>query len=188
MNYWTLALVVFLMNLAPALMPATWTVLAFFYLQFHLELAPTVIIGATMATSGRLALYWRSKTWFRHLLSGEGKDNYAFLGAYINQRRKLTVTLVFLYAFLPIPSNQVLVAAGLAEADVRLFAFSFLFGRLLSYTFWVSVTSVLVGDIQTLVAEGLTSPQKVIIELAGLALLIGLRDCFLKAEKVGLAG
>jgi hypothetical protein len=55
-EYLILGVLVFGVNIVPAFMPPTWIILAFFYLRYHLNLLPTVIIGAAAATLGRVVL------------------------------------------------------------------------------------------------------------------------------------
>ncbi len=171
MIYLFLAAVVFGMNLVPAFMPATWMVLAFFFLKFHLQLWLVVMIGATMATGGRVGLYFLSKVYFSQLLSLKGKRNYQALGNYLVKKRKLTVILVLTYAFLPIPSNQVFIAAGLAEINIKIIALAFFVGRLVSYTFWVSLASGLASDMTGIVGGYHGNLSKMLLQGAGLGII-----------------
>src|SRR5919199_4773226 len=64
-------LVVFLVNLAPALMPPTWSILAFFLIGYHLPLVPLAVGGALAASAGRLGLALASRPWGPRPLSPE---------------------------------------------------------------------------------------------------------------------
>ncbi len=168
-NYVTLAIVILVINIVPLLMPPTWSVLAFFYIKDHLDLLHTVILGAVFATIGRIILYWLSKKYFRKLLSKRSKQNYLDLGKYLNRKKHLTILGILTYAFFPIPSNQVFIAAGLASFDIKILATCFFLGRLISYSFWVSLTARLSSQLAPL--YNLTT-AKITIEIFGLIILI----------------
>lgn len=168
--YAFLAAVVLGLNVIPAFMPPTWTVLAFFVTKYDLQLVPVVIIGAFCATLGRVILATAAGH-FRRFLPKDLKTNYESIGEYLNSHEKITIPLVIAYAFFPIPSNTVFIAAGLARVRLKLLAGSFFVGRLISYTFWVSVTQRLSDNLEDIFSSYFTKTGTIIIELAGLLLL-----------------
>lgn len=170
--YPAIALLVLCMNVLPAFMPATWVVLAFFYITFHLQLIPLVIIGATFATAGRVLLYYFSKHFIRHYLSASSQENFDALGEYFKKHNHLTIPVVLGYAFLPIPSNNVFIAAGLAKLDIKIIAFSFFLGRLISYTFWISVASRINRNLSDIFANHLSNINGIIIEVLSLLTIV----------------
>lgn len=170
-KYLILSVFVFGINVIPAFMPATWVVLAFFYLKYHLLLVPTVIIGALSATAGRIILSVISKQFIQPVLSSKTKENLFALGNFLNKNIKLAFSVVFAYAFLPIPSNQVFIAAGLANVNLKVIAFSFLLGRLISYTFWISVTTRVARNLETIFIHHYTKLGTTIAEILSLVLL-----------------
>lgn len=170
--YALLASIVLGLNVIPAFMPPTWIVLAFFVAKYDLQLLPVVLIGATCATLGRVVLANLSKNFFRRLLPKNSQANYASIGAYLNNHQHITIPLVLTYAFLPIPSNHIFIAAGLAKVRIKLLAGSFFAGRLISYTFWVSVTQRLSDNLVDLFSRHYARTGSVIAEIAGLGLLL----------------
>ncbi len=138
------------MNVIPAFMPATWSVLALFYIKYELAFAPVIIIGASMAALGRVVLYLIARDFLRKVIPEKWLVNYNDLGKILTIDRKVTIPLVVAYAFLPIPSNQVFIAAGLARADIKIIAAAFFFGRLLSYSFWVASAMRISNSLDTL--------------------------------------
>lgn len=138
-QYLILACLVLGINVIPAFMPPTVALLAYFYFKYDLNLIPVVIIGACMATFGRIILSYVSRNFFRNFLPQNSKSNMDYLGNYLEHRERITVPFVFFYAFLPIPSNQVFITAGLARLNIKLIAFSFFIGRLISYTLWIGI-------------------------------------------------
>lgn len=172
MIYLILSAIVFLINVMPGLMPATWAILAFFFIKFGLQLLPTVILGAIMATMGRWVLAKTAKRFIRPHLSVKTQNNMAALGRFLTHNRKLSIPLVFAYAFLPIPSNQVFIAAGLSGVGVELISFSFLMGRLISYTFWVKVADKVTDNLNTIIVGDALNPKSLVLEAIGLVVLV----------------
>lgn len=169
--YVFLASVVLGINVIPAFMPPTWTILAFFVTKYDLQILPVVLIGATFATLGRIILAHLSQNYFRRFLSNNSQENYASIGEFLNSHHKITVPLVIAYAFLPIPSNNVFIAAGLAKMRIGLLAASFFVGRLISYTFWVSLTQKLADNLADLFSRQYAETGSIILQIVGLVLL-----------------
>ena len=170
-SYILLSIIVLGMNVVPALMPPTWAVLAFFVTKYDLQIIPTVIIGAACATLGRVILANLAR-YFRRYLPKDSQENYQAIGNYLNSHKKLTIPLIIIYAFFPIPSNDVYIAAGLAKVRLKIMAGSFFAGRLISYTFWVNLTQRLADNLVDIFSKhysNLIGP--VIVEIAGLLTL-----------------
>lgn len=170
-SYALLASLVLGLNIIPAFMPPTWTVLAFFVTKYDLLLIPVVLIGASCATLGRVVLAGISRKYFRRILSADSQENYATIGEYLNRNKHITIPLVVAYAFLPIPSNDVFIAAGLAKVKIKLLAGSFFVGRLISYTFWVSLTQRFSDNLLDLFSKHYTKVGSIVLEVVGLLLL-----------------
>ena len=170
--YFLMAIFVCGMNIIPAFMPATWIVLTFFYIKFNLFFIPTVIIGAVMATAGRVLLSFVAKHYLRPFLSKNSQANYDALGSYFNRHKQLTIPAVLSYAFLPIPSNQVFIAAGLANFNILVISLAFFVGRLISYSFWVGVAANLTDNLENIFVHHYTNMWSVVVEMLGFVLLI----------------
>lgn len=169
--YVVLASIVLGMNVVPAFMPPTWAVLAFFVAKYDLNLLLVVLLGASCATMGRVVLATISRRYFRKFFSSESQQNYASVGEYLNTHQHITIPLVLIYAFFPVPSNHVYIAAGLAKARIKIIAASFFVGRLISYTFWVKLTQKLSDNLVDIFSHHYSQAGSVVVELAGLALL-----------------
>lgn len=170
-EYIILASIILGLNIIPAFMPPTWTVLAFFVTKYNLLIIPTVLLGATCATLGRVILANISQRFFSKLFSKNSRENYESIGGYLNTHQKLTIPLVITYAFLPIPSNHVFIAAGLAKVNIKLLATSFFTGRLISYTFWVTLTQKLADNLEGIFSSYYSKAGTVAVEIGGLVLL-----------------
>ena len=166
-------IVVFVINLAPAFMPPTWSILAFFAITFGLPLVPLAIGGAVAATAGRYALALASRRGGRRFLSAGQRDNLSALGTWIDTKGRLAAPIAMLiYSFGPIPSNQLFIAAGLTTANLLPIAGAFLAGRLLSYTFWVGTAHFAVTRLGDLFAAELRNGALVGLQLLALAALV----------------
>jgi len=129
----------FVINLVPALMPATWMVLAFFYIKFDLPLLLLTVPGAIVSGLGRLLLAKASTLFKRRLLKGQ-EAHLDELGRFLGKRRRHVGVAVFLYALSPFPTNNLFIAAGMAEVAMMPVLAGFCCARILANTFWVWTT------------------------------------------------
>lgn len=169
-EYLILSVLIFGMNIIPVLMPPTWVVLLFFYRFYHLSLAPTVIVGAISAISGRIILAHLASL-FSPYLQKKSRENLLSLGNYFNSHIQLSIPLFLTYAFMPISSNYVYIAAGLARVNLKLLAVSFFFGRLISYTFWLTVTHGVLLRLDRIFSRHFAKPVTYFAEIAGFIIL-----------------
>lgn len=170
--YLLLAVLVLFMNIIPAFMPPTWTVLAFFYTIFGLTLIPTVIIGAVCATLGRVILANLSRHVFADYIPKSLLTNYHYLGSYFKRYQKFSIPIMFTYAFFPVSSNDVYIIAGLSKINLKVMATSFLIGRLFSYSLWVTASYHLSAQLSTIFAKHLTSTNTIIFEILGILFVV----------------
>lgn len=172
--YIILAVFIFGLNVVPAFMPPTWILLAFFYIHFHLSFIATVFIGASFATLGRIVLYLLAKTYFRQFFSKQTLQNYATLGAFFKKHQNVSIPLIIIYAFFPIPSNDIYIVAGLSNAPITILALSFFIGRLMSYSFWVNLTYHFSNNIQDIFKQYLSKGNVFVGEIIGLLFVIAI--------------
>ncbi|MBI4493668.1 MAG: hypothetical protein HY690_12830 [Chloroflexi bacterium] len=166
-------LVAFLVNLVPAFMPPTWSVLAFFLIRFDLPLLPLALGGAVAASAGRLVLALASRRWGRQLLSARQRANLTRLGRWLETRARWAPPLaVLLYSFGPIPSNELFIAAGLAEMRLAPILGAFLAGRIISYTLWAATARMVVERLEDVLAGYWSNVGALALELLALALLV----------------
>jgi hypothetical protein len=142
-----LFIVIFILNVAPAFAPPTWMTLSFVGFSMpHVPIAGLVLIGATSATLGRVTLAKLSRTIVRRrLLDAPTRENISAIKDGLEKRRFLTFGLFLAYAFSPLPSNYLFIAYGLTTLKLAVIAVPFFFGRLASYSFWVTTASA-VGE------------------------------------------
>jgi membrane protein YqaA with SNARE-associated domain len=162
--------VVFVMNVAPAFMPATWLVVAFFLIVYHVPFWPLCVGCALAATGGRCVLTLLSKRWGQRLLSAKQRQNVAALGAWLNKKSGWSQALaVLVYSLGPIPSNQMFMAAGLANVKLALVAAGFFAGRIVSYPFFASTAKGVNDHFDNIFIKEWKDPRFIILELLSLA-------------------
>lgn len=169
--YILLAILISVINLVPAFMPPTWTVLTFFYITFDLSLASTVIIGALATTLGRIGIAYIARTTFQPHLPQPIKSNYASLNQLIHKKRIMSILLLVVFAFLPIPSNLVYITLGLSQISLKFFNFAFFAGRIILYATVLTLNHTLSDSLDAIFLNHLRNPGIIVGELLGLSLL-----------------
>jgi hypothetical protein len=166
--------VVFGVNLLPAFGPPTWAVLVFFRFRYP-EIPPAGLIvgGALAASAGRvlLALAFRA---FGTKLPPKRRDSLQVLGHELGEHRAGLLASFALFATAPLPSAQMFEAAGLARIRLRPLLVAFFLGRLVSYSLYVGAASAAHDSLSRLFDKGLFSPEAIITQLIGIAVLIAI--------------
>ena len=164
--------VVFAVNLLPAFGPPTWAMLAFARFQWP-DVPPAALIagGALAATTGRLVLALGTRR-LRGRLPAERRANLEALGHTLAHSKTGVVASVAVFAFSPLPSAQLFMAAGLADVPLVPLGAAFLVGRSISFTIYVTAATAAEETIHRLLSQGLTSPSTIAIQLAGLAAVV----------------
>ena len=129
-------LLVTILNIIPAFVPATWTVITFLSVVYNIPFVSISIVSAFAATLGRVILAKLSRTVLReHFLKERTKRNLESIEAYLSERTHVGYIFFLSYAFTPLPSNQLFIAYGLTSLKLRYLAIPFLIGRVTSYLF-----------------------------------------------------
>jgi len=170
-HYIILGLIVLAINIVPAFMPSTWMILSFFYVHYHLEFLPTIFIGVILATIGRIILAVLAKDYIEPILPKKEQENMINLGKIFSLNRNFTFLSILGYTFLPIPSNQLFIAAGLAKADLSLLALSFFIGRTISYSFWVNLSKNMNENIEGAFISHFSKKEMFLVEILGFVIL-----------------
>lgn len=133
---------IFAINVFPAFMPPTWSVLTYFQVRHGLNVFALALIGTLAATAGRLVLAKLSDWVIRHnVLKERTRKNIDVIKNRLLEHKQFTIWLFLFYAFSPLPSNQLFMAYGLTELPLKMVAVPFFIGRFLSYVFWVFTAS-----------------------------------------------
>ncbi len=164
----------FIINVVPAFMPPSWTLLAFFYIHFHLPLLVLTIGGATSSTLGRLVLAWEAQHWGRRIISKQQKREMSALGAWLAQRPSWQIPLaVLVFSLGPVPSNAIFIAAGLASLRMLPVVVGFWVGRVISYTINAYLTHRIVSTFHGIVEQYVTSVSGWIFQIVAIVALAG---------------
>jgi membrane protein YqaA with SNARE-associated domain len=134
----------FVTNIIPLFMPPTWLLLSFFRIHYDLPVWLLAPGGAVCSTAGRCLLALGSRHLGTRFLPEKERKNVTDLGEFI-RHKKLSFFGVLFYAFGPIPSSHLFIAAGLAKLNLKVVAAAFFLGRLVSYTVLVAGAGA-VGD------------------------------------------
>jgi|SRR5579871_3511531 len=166
-------LTVFAINLVPALMPPTWSVVVFFTVHESLPPLPLAIGSALASTLGRLGLALATRTLGTRFIKGDTRENLDALGIYLGRRTsRVGLAILFGSPVSPFPSNQLFLAAGLAHVDLRVAAPSFFVGRAIEYTAAALAAGHVAGDLPELFGRRLSDVPALLTELASLASLV----------------
>ena len=165
----TIALLVYGLNLIPALAPPTWAVLVLLQLNAGLAPVPLVLVGAAAAASGRFTLAVASRH-LRRWLPRRYVTNTSEAGALLMAHRRASALGLVLFALSPLPSAQLFEAAGLMAVRLVPLTLAFFTGRLVSYSLYVGGASAARHTpMGQLVTASLTSPWAIALQVATLA-------------------
>ena len=120
----------FAINLVPAFMPSTWMVMAFFYIKFGLPLLILTVGGAIASALGRVVLAKASTLFKRRFLRSQESD-LDELGEFLNEHRQYVGPAVFAYSLTPLPTNNLFIAAGMAEVNMVAVVSGFIAARVI---------------------------------------------------------
>jgi hypothetical protein len=140
-----LFIVIFTLNILPAVAPPTWIAMSFIGLTVP-EINPllTALVAATAAASGRIVLAKLSHMVVRQrLLSDRTRRNVDAIRLGIESRPAITFGAFLGYAISPLPSNYLFIAYGLTSLPIAYLALPFFVGRALSYSFWLGTASTI---------------------------------------------
>lgn len=167
----SLALVVFLCNLAPIFAPPTWSVLVFFLITNELSVPQVVIIGALAAGLGRFLLGHATRA-LRNYIPIKARKNLYDAGRVFeeNQARKFGILALFVIS--PLPSAQLFEAAGLMYMNLLRLTLAFFSGRIVTYSIYATGASQLKStNFGELITEAFKSPYAWVLQLFSIALI-----------------
>jgi hypothetical protein len=162
---------VFVMNIVPAFMPPTWSVLAYFRIEHGLPLLALTIGGAAMSALGRVQLA-RLSGHLQRFLPAKDQANAKSLGAYITAHPNWRDGITFAYSLGPLPSNQLFIAAGIAKIPLRRIATVFFVSRAIGDTFWVWTAGNVAHNLGDIFSGGVTNWRSVLIQIASLLMIL----------------
>jgi hypothetical protein len=163
----------FVINVFPAFMPATWTVLAFFYVHYKLPLLLLTVGGALFSSLGRLVLALVTRRWGRKIVPAKKRAEIDALGTWLEGRPAWQVPLaVFIVSLGLIPSNTLFIAAGLTRMRLAPAVAGFFAGRVISYTVSALAVSRVANSLASILHDNWNSPRAWVIQLLSLAPIV----------------
>lgn len=160
-------LVAFVINIVPAFMPPTWSVLAAFHIVGSLPLLPLTIGGAFVSALGRMILA-KLSAHGKRFLGKTDRANAEALGEFVNRHRRWRDAIFFLYCLGPFPSNPLFIAAGVGRIPLIPVTISFFISRAIADTFWVWTAKNVSRNAGTLFTKQLTSWQSIVLQVVAL--------------------
>ena len=167
-QYLYLALIVFAINLMPAFGPPTWAILVLFKLNSDLSFLPLLLIGVSAASLGRFLLGTLTGK-LRNFMSERLKKNLLAAQKYLAGRKSINLFNLAFFAVSPLPSAQLFEAAGLLGMKLLPLTLSFLAGRTISYSIYLTGASTLKENgLGQLITSNLKSPVGIFVQVLSL--------------------
>lgn len=132
----------FVLNMAPILMPPTWIVLVSFR-ALDPTLSPLTLaaVGASGATLGRFVLL-KATGYFSKFLSSERKSSLDKIQNYIQSKKIGYFATSFVFAATPLPDNILFITYGLMKAKSAQIYCGYWLGRFAAYYAMLSISEV----------------------------------------------
>jgi uncharacterized membrane protein YdjX (TVP38/TMEM64 family) len=165
--------IAFAMNLMPAFMPTTWMVLAFFRIQFGLPILPLTIGGALFSGLGRIVLARGTGVVHRRFFRRDSEMGE--VKTYLDKRRNYIGLATFGYCLMPLPTNNLFVAAGVVGVSLARVMLGFWAGRVIADTVYVWTTDRVFANFEGVFEEFYSDWTVVLVQavsLLGALLLI----------------
>lgn len=138
--YFGIFVLMFILNLAPILMPPTWIVLVSFRaLDPTLNPLILAVIGASAATLGRFVLL-KASSYFTKFLSDERKSSLDKIQNFLQSKKFGYFSASFVFAATPLPDNILFITYGLMRAKSIQIYCGYWLGRFAAYYVMLSVS------------------------------------------------
>jgi len=175
MLYLAATAIVFAVNLMPVLGPPTWAVLILLMLNWDLNAAALVVLGAIGAGSGRYVLALASRA-LRHKIGERRRENLRAAQTALTGHKLGAAAGIGLFALSPLPSAQLFEAAGILKLPLVPLTTAFFAGRIVSYSIYVSSASLASKHFGDVFSSALTSPLGIALQVAMLVVLVLLAE------------
>ena len=163
--------IVFAINVVPAFMPPSWSVMALFRTSAALPLLPLTAGGAVASAAGRLCLALLSRR-FGRLLPETDRTNAEALGEFVSRHKHWRWPIVFGYCLGPFPSNPIFIASGVSRIPLKEVTVAFFISRLIADTFWVWTAGKVTGSLGGQLKSSVTSWQSILIQVVSIGLVV----------------
>lgn len=163
--------IVFFINIVPALAPPTWAVLSFFYISTPQDIFLLVAIGVTASTSGRFALAKLSYFITEKFADRKKKSEFSAIEKKLEGKTSQKFIFTLIYSLSPLPSNALFIAFGATKTRLREVLAAFLVGRTISYLFLIFTTQKIFTSFEATM-QGNASMWTLMIEVIGVIAII----------------
>ena len=175
LNYPTLLFVewilVFVINIVPALAPPTWAVLSTFNIAAPQNILVLILIGVTASTCGRFGLAKISGFITKEFASGKKKQEFDAIEKRLEGKGFRKFVFTFVYSLSPLPSNALFIAFGATNTRLREVLAGFFIGRFISYLLLVFTTEKIFSSLESTLA-GNASLWTIMIEIIGVIAIV----------------
>lgn len=169
--YLILIAYIFGASLIPIFGPPSWVFLVYFKLKYNLNFGLALVLGAFATASGRYLLAWITR-WGRRFIPRRYLHNLESARDSLSQHKRSTWVLISLFLLSPLPSAQLFEAAGLMNIRLLPLAAVFFAGRLVTYTFYLSISTLTLSNVNGAWRLDLDSPLAIAAQLAGILTII----------------
>lgn len=163
--------IAFAINLMPAFMPPTWSVLAVIHVTTSAPLLPLTIGGAVASALGRTALALGAGK-LGDFLPKTDRENARALGDFLERHHRWGLAIVFLGCLGPLPSNALFIAVGISRLRLVPIAIVFFLSRMIADTFWVWSAGVVSRNAEGVFRDQVSSWQGIALQVAGIVLIV----------------
>ncbi len=158
--------IVFVLNIIPALAPPTWAVLSYFYISSPQNIFLLVAIGVTASTAGRFALAKASGFITEKFADKNKKSEFNAIEKKLEGKTAQKFIFTLIYSLSPLPSNALFIAFGATKTRLREVLAAFLVGRTISYLFLIFTTQKIFTSLESTM-QGNASLWTIMIEIIG---------------------
>lgn len=167
----SLAVVVFLCNLAPMFAPPTWSIIVYFLITHDLNPAFAVMAAALAAGSGRYLLAISTRA-LRNYIPESARKNLFDAGLVFDSSKNRRYGLMALFIISPLPSAQLFEAAGLMHMNLKRLTLAFFSGRIITYSIYAAGAAKLkTTDLGHLITDAFTSPYSWALQLFSIMII-----------------
>ncbi|AJZ75606.1 hypothetical protein [Candidatus Nitrosotenuis cloacae] len=168
--YFGIFVLMFILNLAPILMPPTWIVLVSFRaLDPTLNPLALALIGASAATLGRFVLL-KASSYFTKFLSEERKSSLDKIQNFLQSKKLGYFGTSFVFAATPLPDNILFITYGLMRAKNLQIYCGYWLGRFVAYLVMLSVSDVVLTPFLTMFEERYVGV--LVVDVASIGMMI----------------
>jgi hypothetical protein len=165
---WGIALAI---NVVPAFMPPTWSVMAAIRIMAGLPLLPLTVGGALMSGCGRLILAEGSRRLGRSLPE-QGRQNATAVGDAMTRHPRWQLLTIFVVCLTPFPSNALFIASGVGRLPLPRVVLAFVLSRSIADTFWVWAAGRVARSLPDTLTAQFRSPVGIALQVLSVGLVV----------------